>query len=111
MSSDDWKGLLALFLTDEYAGYCCLLFSFSPFRAERTLKTFLRFLHQPAQWIHRRPFHGSVCEKGWTQGVVDVEVASEVQHGRPLDQSRRREIRRLAGMDERAQRLLIACVC
>ena len=54
------------------------------------------FLHQPAQQIRQRSFYGRVRAQGWAEGVVDVEMASELQHGGPLDESRRRATDRLA---------------
>ncbi|NQT01122.1 MAG: hypothetical protein HQ580_03805 [Planctomycetes bacterium] len=45
-------------------------------------------------WIYKRK-----RIKGWW--VVDVEMASRIQHGQSLDQSRRRPTVRLAAMDEK----------
>ena len=64
------------------------------------------FLHRPPRWLQQLSLHGLVRQKGRAQRIVDIEVASQIQHGQHLDQGRRRAARRLARMDRKIQGLL-----
>ena len=69
------------------------------------------FLHRPPRWLQQLSLHGLVRQKGRAQRIVDIEVASQIQHGQHLDQGRRRAARRLAPMDRKIQGLLRYPAC
>jgi len=64
------------------------------------------FLHKSAAGIHERRLSGLFCQKGWAEGAMDVEVALQLQHGKPLDQTQRCQVARMAAVDETPQGLL-----